>query len=88
MFSKNYLPNAVIPMPPLKERLESVSQTSIAMTFVINEGERVRVMEIQFEGNQIFSDKKLRGQMKLVKEAGIDLALSKQGYPPPREAGL
>ena len=50
---------------------EEVSQTSIAVTFDINEGERVRVAEIQFEGNQVFSDKQLRKQMKYVKEAGL-----------------
>jgi len=59
-------PNATV-----ERRLESVSQTSIALTFKIDERERVRVMDIQFEGNQIFSDKKLRSQMKLVQEAGF-----------------
>jgi len=29
----------------------------------------VRVVEIQFEGNKVFSDGKLRDQMKYVKEA-------------------
>src|ERR671920_877793 len=33
--------------------------------------DRVRVVEIQFEGNQHFSDGELRGAMKLVKEAGL-----------------
>jgi outer membrane protein insertion porin family len=59
-------PNATI-----EERREEVSNTSTALTFVINEGERVRVVEIQFEGNSIFSDGALRGSMKLVKEAGL-----------------
>ncbi len=59
-------PNATI-----EQRREAVSNTSVALTFVINEGERVRVVEVQFEGNTIFSDKKLRGAMKLVKEAGL-----------------
>jgi len=59
-------PNATI-----EERREEVSNTSTALTFVINEGERVRVVEIQFEGNTIFSDGALRGSMKLVKEAGL-----------------
>lgn len=59
-------PNATV-----EQRREDISQTSIGLTFVINEGERVRVMDIQFEGNQIFSDKALRGQMKYVKEAGL-----------------
>ncbi|HEV7472768.1 MAG TPA: outer membrane protein assembly factor BamA [Pyrinomonadaceae bacterium] len=59
-------PNATV-----EKRIEDISQTSTALTFVINEGDRVRVVEIQFEGNTIFSDKSLRGAMKYVKEAGL-----------------
>jgi outer membrane protein insertion porin family len=59
-------PNATV-----EQRREDISQTSIGLTFVITEGERVRVMDIQFEGNQVFSDKALRGQMQYVKEAGL-----------------
>jgi outer membrane protein insertion porin family len=59
-------PNATV-----EKQLEEVSNTSTALTFVIHEGERVRVVEIQFEGNNVFSDGKLRGAMKLVKEAGL-----------------
>src|SRR5215217_6077251 len=59
-------PNATI-----EERTEEVSATSLAITFVINEGDRVRVVDVQFEGNQVFSDGQLRGAMKYVKEAGL-----------------
>jgi len=59
-------PNATI-----EARLDEVSATSIAITYDIDEGDRVRVVEIQFEGNTIFSDGKLRSQMKFVKEAGL-----------------
>jgi outer membrane protein insertion porin family len=59
-------PNATI-----EEKRDEVSATSTALTFVIHEGERVRVVEIQFEGNSVFSDSKLRSSMKLVKEAGL-----------------
>src|SRR6266550_4356994 len=59
-------PNATI-----EQRREEVSNTSTALTFVINEGDRVRVVEVQFEGNTTFSDSKLRGAMKYVKEAGL-----------------
>ena len=45
--------------------------TSTAVTFEIKEGDRVRVVEVQFEGNTVFSDGKLRGAMKYVKEAGL-----------------
>jgi len=59
-------PNATV-----EERTEEVSATSLAITFVIREGDRVRVVEIQFEGNTVFSDGALRGAMKYVKEAGL-----------------
>jgi outer membrane protein insertion porin family len=59
-------PNAIV-----EERREEVSATSEAITFVVDEGDRVRVVEIQFEGNQNFSDGSLRGAMKYVKEAGL-----------------
>ena len=59
-------PNATV-----EERTEEVSATSLALTFVVREGERVRVVDIQFEGNQVFSDGSLRGAMKYVKEAGL-----------------
>jgi outer membrane protein insertion porin family len=59
-------PNATV-----EERTEEVSATSRAITFHVEEGDRVRVVEIQFEGNQVFSDGQLRGAMKYVKEAGL-----------------
>src|SRR6266851_5140122 len=59
-------PNATIEI-----KTEEVSKTSTAVTFVIDEKERVRVVEIEFEGNKVFSDGKLRDQMKYVKEAGL-----------------
>lgn len=59
-------PNAII-----EERRDEVSATSTAITYVIDEGDRVRVVEIQFEGNTVFGDGKLRSQMKFVKEAGL-----------------
>jgi outer membrane protein insertion porin family len=59
-------PNATV-----EPRTEDVSATSTAITFEIKEGDRVRVVEIEFEGNKVFSDGKLRSAMKYVKEAGL-----------------
>jgi outer membrane protein insertion porin family len=66
LLSEHGHPNAVI-----NANTEEVSQTSVALTFDIDEGERVRVVKIDFEGNQHFSDGELRGALKLVKEAGL-----------------
>jgi len=51
--------------------VEAVSQTSSAITFVVNEGARVRVAEIHFEGSHVFKSGALRDHMKFVKEAGL-----------------
>jgi len=59
-------PNATI-----AQDKEDVSATSVAITFQITEGPRVRVAEIEFEGSKVFKSSKLRDQMKYVKEAGL-----------------
>jgi len=59
-------PNAVV-----TGSVEAVSQTSSAITFVVNEGPRVRVAEIRFEGSHVFKSSTLREHMKHVMEAGL-----------------
>jgi outer membrane protein insertion porin family len=59
-------PNAIV-----SSSREAVSQTSAAITFVVNEGARVRVAEIRFEGSHVFKSNALRDHMKYVKEAGL-----------------
>ena len=59
-------PNAVI-----TEEREQISATSVAITFRVDEGPRVRVAEIVFEGSKVFKSGTLRKQMKYVKEAGL-----------------
>jgi outer membrane protein insertion porin family len=63
--SKGY-PNAKI---EVKE--EEVSATSIAITFNVDQGNRSRIIEIDFEGNEVFKDSELRGAMELVKKSGL-----------------
>jgi outer membrane protein insertion porin family len=59
-------PNATV-----EPRREEVSATSESLTFVVDERDRVRVVEVEFTGNEHFSDGELRGAMKYVKEAGF-----------------
>jgi outer membrane protein insertion porin family len=63
--SKGY-PNATVNI-----REEEVSATSIAVTFDIDQGNRSRIVEIAFEGNEKFSDGELRGALQLVRETGM-----------------
>ncbi len=63
--SKGY-PNAKVTV-----ETDEVSATSIAVTFNIEQGNRSRIVQIEFEGNQHFSDKELRNALVLVKETGL-----------------
>ena len=56
--AKGY-PNATITIDE-----DEVSATSIALTFNIEQGNRSRIIEIDFEGNQHFSDSELRGALQ------------------------
>jgi outer membrane protein insertion porin family len=50
---------------------EEVSATSIAVTYNIEQGSRSRIVRIDFEGNEKFSDDELRDALTLVKETGL-----------------
>lgn len=52
-------------------REEEVSATSTAIYFEVEQGYRSRIIEIEFEGNQVFKDGELRGQLLLVRETGL-----------------
>jgi outer membrane protein insertion porin family len=63
--AKGY-PNAKVSL-----KTEEVSATSIAVVFDIEQGERSRIIEIEFEGNNIFKSSELRKQLKLVQKTGL-----------------
>ncbi|MGI8640003.1 MAG: outer membrane protein assembly factor BamA [Pyrinomonadaceae bacterium] len=63
--SKGY-PNAKVAVNE-----EEVSATSTAITFDVEQGNRSRIVDIQFEGNKVFKSSELRSQLQLVKETGI-----------------
>ncbi len=50
---------------------EVVSAISTAVTFTVDQGNRSRIVDIEFEGNEVFKDGELRGQLLLVKETGL-----------------
>ncbi|NOT62675.1 MAG: outer membrane protein assembly factor BamA [Acidobacteria bacterium] len=52
--------------------VEDISATTVALIFNVEEGPRVRVKDIVFTGDKAdFSQRRLRGAMKLVKESGL-----------------
>jgi outer membrane protein insertion porin family len=48
-------------------RIEDVSKTEKKVVFVIDEGEKVKIASIDFEGNDVISDRRLRMAMKKTK---------------------
>ncbi|MEW6734722.1 MAG: POTRA domain-containing protein, partial [Acidobacteriota bacterium] len=59
------------PNAQVEAQVEEISATTVAVNFSVNEGRRVRITKIDFEGNQVFSDRKLRRAMKLVKQSSL-----------------
>ncbi|MEW6730221.1 MAG: outer membrane protein assembly factor BamA [Acidobacteriota bacterium] len=59
-------PNAQVEL-----RVEPITEISLLIYFVVNEGRRVRIAEIDFDGNNLFSDERLRKAMRLIKPAGF-----------------
>ena len=59
-------PNATVQV-----ETEEVSATSTAVTFNVDQGNRSRIVEIVFEGNEVFKDGELRDQLQLVKATGL-----------------
>ncbi len=68
---KELLANEGHPDATVEPELEEISKTAVALKFKIEEGPRYRVADIEFEGNQVYSDSYLRGKMKLVKQLGL-----------------
>lgn len=59
------------PDAKVKWQAEDISPTAVVLHFNTEEGDRVRIADINFEGNTVFDDGQLRKQMKLTKEAGF-----------------
>ncbi len=60
------------PEAKVEVEVEEISATTVALNFNVEEGPRVRVKDIEFTGDRDgFSERQLRGAMKLVKESGL-----------------
>src|SRR5262252_8582584 len=49
---------------------EDIPPNSVAVTFKVTEGPKVRIEKINIAGNKVFSDGQIKKSMKLIKEAG------------------
>ncbi len=55
----------------VKYEATDVPPNSRLITFIINEGPKVKVKKIDFHGNTLFSDRELRKSMKYIKQTGL-----------------
>ena len=58
------------PFATVRHDAKSIGPAGMQISFIIDEGSRAKVKEIVFTGNQVFSDRELRGTMKKVKAGG------------------
>ncbi|MFP5285479.1 MAG: outer membrane protein assembly factor BamA, partial [Thermoanaerobaculia bacterium] len=65
--------------------VEDVGPNEKKVAFTVDEGNRVRISDIQFEGNRVYNDLRLRLTMKKTKESGpISRIAKKDIYDPAR----
>lgn len=64
-------------------RYEELDKGEVRATLTVDEGDKVRIGDIDFEGNEVFGDLRLRWVMKKTKEAGpISRFMKKDIYNP------
>ncbi len=59
------------PKATVTSETEDISKTSLVVIFNIDEGPRVRIVKIDFDGNKVFSDRQLRKAMKYTKQSSL-----------------
>ncbi|MEG0499579.1 MAG: POTRA domain-containing protein, partial [Rikenellaceae bacterium] len=64
---KGYL-NTTVDITQRNDTLQKLKQSFVVLTFNIDKGEKMKLKEINFEGNEALSAKKLKGSLKDTKE--------------------
>jgi outer membrane protein insertion porin family len=59
------------PFATVKHEAKSVGGAGVQLSFVVDDGPKANVSRIEFEGNTVFSDDRLRRQLKGIKQKGF-----------------
>jgi outer membrane protein insertion porin family len=59
------------PFGTVRHDAKNLGGSGLQVSFVIDDGPKAKLKHIDFEGNKVFSDGKLRGQMKKLKQGGF-----------------
>ncbi|MEE3034728.1 MAG: outer membrane protein assembly factor BamA [Bacteroidota bacterium] len=76
-FKKDGFLNTKVSLNTIPDSLEN---NTLKMVINIDKGERVKIKEINFEGNEIFSDKKLKSKLKNTKQKFLPRVWKKSKY--------
>lgn len=68
------------PFGTVKHDAKAIGSSGTQVSFVIDDGPKVKVKSIEFTGNQVFSDGALRKRMKKIKVGGFSGLLGKNKY--------
>ncbi len=58
------------PLGTVRTEVENLPPSSVHVTFIMDEGAKVRIGQIKFTGNKVYKDSELKGALKLTKERG------------------
>jgi outer membrane protein insertion porin family len=58
------------PLGTVRSEIEQVPPSGVRLNFIVDEGPKVRIGDIRFVGNKIFTDEQLKATLKLTKERG------------------
>ena len=59
------------PLGTIRTEIENIPPSSVKVRFVMDEGPKVRIGQIRFVGDKVFSDGELKGALKLDKERNM-----------------
>jgi outer membrane protein insertion porin family len=59
------------PLGTVRAEVENIPPSAVRVTFIMDEGPKVRIGEIRFTGDKVFTDSQLRGSLKLIKERNL-----------------
>jgi outer membrane protein insertion porin family len=59
------------PLGTIRTEIENIPPSNVRVRFIMDEGAKVRIGQIRFSGNKVFSDRELKGALKLDKERNM-----------------
>jgi outer membrane protein insertion porin family len=68
---RNMLHDAGRPFGTVKHELRPLGSQGVQVSFAIDDGQKIRVKQIDFLGNRVFSDGRLRRGLKKIKQRGF-----------------